>query len=180
MQRTAARRDNARLRVKTTMATWNLQGKLKQRRSQNKLVKDMKLRNVDIACLQETKWTEDAIVRRWEGEQKYRIINLAAATDNTRKQYGMGFYVAGDWVDRIVEAYRVTDRMAIIRFQIHEKRNRYLTIINVYGPTEEKARSGDTEDVTAFYAELGWPGSREAETGISYGDGGRRFQFHHR
>ena len=71
---------------KTNIATWNLKGKLSYAVYQQKLVEDMKLRKIDIACLQETRYNEDAMIHL--RNNKGNIINIKARNENEHKRYG--------------------------------------------------------------------------------------------
>ena len=82
------------------------------------------------------------------------IIKIPAHTTNQHKQYGMGFYMSNKWIKRFVKAEWVSDRIAVIKFKIHQKKNKYLTILNVYGPTGVQARAGNEAEVSAFYDQL--------------------------
>ena len=137
---------------KTNIATWNLKGKLSYAVYQQKLVEDMKLRKIDIACLQETRWNEDATIHL--DHRKGNIINIQARNVNEHKRYGMGFYISKEWMKRYEGHEYVTDRIATIKFKIHHKKNKYLTIVNVYGPTNQYARDGNLEEVETFYENL--------------------------
>ena len=139
-----------RLNKETKIATWNLHGKLEQQIQRELLVGDMKTRKIDIACLQETRWREDAEVYEGGGT----IFNFAGQDENKYKRYGMGFYVSNRWRNRIIGATRINDRIAIIQLQIHQNDKKRLTIINVYSPTSVKAERGDTNPIEEFYSKL--------------------------
>ena len=138
--------------TKTNIATWNLKGKLHNAIYQERLVKDMKLRKIGIGCLQETRWHEDKMIHL--EHRTGNIINIKAMSENEHKRYGMGFYVSKEWMRRYEGHEYVTDRIATIKFRIHHKKNRFLTLINVYGPTNQYAREGNLEEVEQFYDDL--------------------------
>ena len=137
---------------KTNIATWNLNGKLSNTIQQERLVKDMKSRKVDIGCLQETRWNEDAMMHL--EHRTGNIINIKARSDNEHKRYGMGFFVSKEWMKRYEGHEYISDRIATIKFKIHQKNNKFLTIVNVYGPTNQYAKNGNLEEVEKFYEDL--------------------------
>ena len=139
-----------RLNKETRIATWNIHGKLEQPIQQEILAIDMIGRKIDIACLQETRWKNDAEISVRGGT----IINFAGLDENKYKRYGMGFYISNKWKGNIIGAERINDRIAVIQLQIHNDDKKMMTIINVYSPTSVKANQGDTSQVEKFYNEL--------------------------
>ena len=58
-----------RRRNTTTIATWSLQGRLREKYRQEELLADMKERDVGFAALQETLWSQDATAKGEDGEE---------------------------------------------------------------------------------------------------------------
>ncbi len=92
-----------RKKATTNLATWNVQGHLKDNVRQGELARDMMERKISIAGIQETRWTENAVVKEVGGT----IYNLG---HDDEEYYGLGFYVSEEWVDRLVSMKIVNSR----------------------------------------------------------------------
>ena len=75
----------------TTIAMWNLNGRLKEPNRQEELFMDMKWKKVDVAALQETMWNHDATVKSKDGAA---TINFEV---NAEEYRGLGFYLSPKW-----------------------------------------------------------------------------------
>ena len=80
----------------TRIATWNLNGRLRERYRQEEIIKDMKDHKVEVAALQETMWNEEVMVRGDKGDE---IVNFQSPAPEYR---GLGFYMTKKWRDRLV------------------------------------------------------------------------------
>jgi len=134
---------------KTKFAGWNLHGKLSQPVQQEALKHDMEEMNIDVAVLTETKWDDD-IDMRLGGS---RIINFKSHSDNAHARYGMGIYMNAKWASCYVKSMRISDRIAVFYFRIHNNTQGHLVIIGVYGPTTQFAKDHN-EALDVFYTQL--------------------------
>ena len=104
------------------------------------IVDMMGRRNVNILCVQET---------RWKGEKARNIGNgykmWYYGTDNKRN--GVGIILEKDLVDRVVEVWRISDRLMCLKL---EKDGTMLNIISAYAPQVGCTR----EEKEAFWQEL--------------------------
>ena len=57
----------------TRVATWNLNGRLREGYRQEEIIQDMREHRVEVAALQEAMWNEDTVVKGDRGEE---IINF--------------------------------------------------------------------------------------------------------
>jgi len=53
----------------TRIATWNLNGRLREGYRQEEIIKDMRDYKVEVAALQETMWNADAVTKGDRGEE---------------------------------------------------------------------------------------------------------------
>ena len=141
-----------RLQDRTKVAGWNLHGKLSQPAQQEALKHDMDEMNIDIAVLSETKWHEDIDMRLVDGS---KIVNFKSHNEtNAHARYGMGVYMNAKWARRYQKSRRISDRVAVFYFQLHNNPRGSLVIIGVYGPTSQFA-STHPEAFEEYYAQLG-------------------------
>jgi len=133
----------------TRIATWNLNGRLRERYRQEEIINDMKDHKVEVAALQETMWNEEVMVRGDKGDE---IVNFQSPAPEYR---GLGFYMTKEWRDRLVATKIVNERIAVIRFRIPQgkKEEAEVVMINAYAPTMMKAKS-KPEITEAFYQDL--------------------------
>ena len=157
-----------------SIGSWNIQGGVKNMLDLDILMKDLVVRKLDIACLQETRITEDSflIVNRpaygW-------LLNCGQETSTDKNhQYGMGFYVSNKMYNFYIGHKMISNRIAYIQFEIPTKqkninnngkkrklenqtkyieKNKIITIINIYAPTSPVAEKNPEEE-DKFYEQL--------------------------
>jgi exonuclease III len=95
------------------LATFNTRGLTKQVK-QDQLSRDMKRYGVDIACLQETKVTEQMD----QDVNNYRLI----CTETNSRHYGNGFIVSPRWKHHIHRYWRVTDRISVLQMKTEKSK----------------------------------------------------------
>ena len=112
-------------------------------------MQDMRDYKVDVAALQETMWSEDAVMKGDKGEE---IINFQSSAQGYR---GLGFYMTAEWRNRLVATKIDSERIAVIKFRVHHENEGEadMVIINAYVPTLMKAKS-QPELTEAFYQDL--------------------------
>jgi exonuclease III len=133
-------------KIRIRVATWNIQGGIKADQDADQLMEDLKLKKIDICCLQETKREERLDVDNSRGT----LITMR----HDQPSYGQGFYFS----ERLKAHYwghkYVSDRISTIEFRLDQKRkNKRLTklgIINVYGPTSQVAQQQPAAADTYF------------------------------
>ena len=133
----------------TRVATWNLNGRLREGYWQEEIIKDMREHRVEVAALQETMWNEDTVVKGDIGEE---IINFQTHAQGYR---GLGFFMTKLWRERLISTRIINERIAVIRFRMlhEEKGTADVVMINAYGPTMMKAKH-QPELTEAFYQQL--------------------------
>ena len=131
----------------TTIATWNLNGRLKEPSRQEELFMDMKWKKVDIAALQETMWNHDATVTSSDGAA---IINFKMNAGGYR---GLAFYLSPKWAARLTSTRIINARMALARFKAFNTDKADLVMINACAPT--MMRTKENREITeAHYQRL--------------------------
>ena len=136
------RRDNT-----TTIATWNLNGRLKEPTRQEELFADMRGKRVDIAALQETMWNQDATITSKEGAM---IINFKINAEGYR---GLAYYLSPQWASRLKSTRVVNNRIVVARFKAFNSEKADLAVINTYGPTMMRTRE-NPEFTEEYYQHL--------------------------
>ena len=63
MSHTLKLKKSNRKRQETRIATWNLNGRLRERYRQEEIIHDMREHRVEVAALQETMWNADTAVK---------------------------------------------------------------------------------------------------------------------
>ena len=133
-----------REKLLTRAATWNLMGRLTKKEEQEHIFKDAEERKIQFMGLQETglkKYME--IV-----QNECKIINFGEITNEYR---GMAFYVSEEWSGRIITTKLISDRIAVIRFDLGKEGQ--LAVVNVYGPTGVVTRE-NPEKGREFYDQV--------------------------
>jgi len=77
-----------------------------------------------------------------------KIINFGEITNQYR---GMAFYVSEEWCGRIITTKLISDRIAVIRFDLGKEGQ--LAVVNVYGPTGVVTRE-NPEKGREFYDQV--------------------------
>ena len=136
------------------IATWNLQGKLNYPDSAQLLMKDLTLKGVDIACLQETR----------HGPQQFQLKDNICGeiacvphdlTLPATKRYGQAFFVSRKWARNVQSIKRISNRISVITIFLKKtkKKKILMSIINVYAPTSEISKKRP-EETAQFYEQL--------------------------
>jgi hypothetical protein len=97
-------------------------------------------RGIDICCLQETRWKGGSA--RMLGGYKFYWVG---GKDGL---HGVGLMVAREWVDRVIEVKRVSERMMVLRMSVGKV---VLNVVSVYAP--QAGRPGEERE--EFYGGLG-------------------------
>jgi sorting nexin-29 len=148
----------------TNLATFNVRG-LTEESKKIQLIEDVRKYNIQVCSLQETKIREDT------DEQRGGCRLITFNTD--QPAYGNGFVVGPKWKNSIQRFWKVSDRIAVIQFnmepakykveevenlkmkltRIDEPPKRILTIVNVYAPHTGRLRE-DLSELTEMYEQL--------------------------
>ncbi|XP_033120167.1 craniofacial development protein 2-like [Anneissia japonica] len=116
------------------VATFNVRG-LGDKFKRYQLATDITNYKVDVACLQETKLTETID----EYVHECRFINLGTKV----KYYGCGFIIHKRWAPSISKFWKDSERISVL--QLKTKENTFITLINVYAPTSDRAEKYPAE-----------------------------------
>ena len=149
--RRKGRLNREKLKNSTRIITWNVQGKLECPLKRELLLTELRAKNAMIACIQETRWDDNA---EFSLPNLGKIINIPSRTENAHRRYGIGFYISPEWERRVLGIEYINDRVAVMKLKILEKDDKPLIIVNVYGPTCMYTRQGDTAQIEEFYEDL--------------------------
>jgi len=140
-----------RMNEASRIGTYNIHGKLDNDISQQEyaLLQDLKRLKIKICSLQETKMKDD-IDKRIAGYG--RVINIAGRNNVRAQNWGLGFYIAEEWMHYPVSIRYINDRIAVLNVKMYK--TKCLTVINAYAPTSKEAMNGNEQDIDAFYAIL--------------------------
>ena len=119
-------------RFKVRVGTWNV-GTLTGR--SRELAEVLKRRNVNICCVQETKWKGERVSEIGVG---YKIIY----SGRTSTRNGVGVILDEEMKGKMVEVIRKSDRVILVRVILE---NKVLNIVNAYAPQvgcEESQKEG--------------------------------------
>ena len=127
------------------LATLNVRG-ISSETKKRGLIEDAKNYKCDIISIQETKTTETD--RTIEG---FRLLTFKPEC----KHYGLGFVLSPRISHHLTETWTVSDRIAVLRLATTDTNTgrRFITIINVYGPTSPLSKE-KPEEREQFYREL--------------------------
>ena len=130
------------------IATWNVRG-LKAASKRQTLGEDCKHYNIDIACIQETK------VATHSEQLLHTGHKLVFMQQKQSHHHGLGFIISPRLLDHVLSYTYISDRIAFIDLCVPMRNgsNTKCRIVNVYGPTSERARE-DPNLIDTLYAEL--------------------------
>ena len=121
---TADKPKTCRAKVRMRIGTANV-GTMVKRSSI--VVEMVSRRNLDICCLQETKWKGGSARIIEGGGKKYKFF-YKGCNEGTS---GVGILVAEKWTDKVVDVRRINERIIVLRMMIGK---RVLNIISAYAP----------------------------------------------
>ena len=138
------------------LASWNLQGGLRDGYSFECVARDMSKRQVSIGCLQETH-NHDGAHKDCKGG---RVVCLEESKTDQQCRYGLGFFIGESLTDRILDYRLISNRIAVLRLHntprgVSGPRCKPTTvcIVNVYAPTSQRAVKHPAE-YRRFYEQL--------------------------
>ena len=134
---------------RTKISTWNVHYQLTDSIEKQILMKDMEDRKITVAALQETRCMNQEFVY---GDAKLIMFGGKNPT-NIHKRYGMGFYVAKQWIKFIRGSEYISDRICAIHFDFGKAGSKKLSITNVYASTTDVANN-DRNTIANFYRDL--------------------------
>ena len=84
-------------------------------------------RRVDLCCLKEIRW-RGASARMIEGkDSRYKIFWI----ENEKGRCGVGILLSEEWIGKVFDINRVSDRIVMIKLAID---NKIITILSCYAP----------------------------------------------
>ena len=95
-------------------ASWNQMGQLDREIEREQIFADAVERNLHFMALQETGCKS---YQKFIGRGGV-IINLEGAT---REYRGLGFYISDSWLDKLISAKLINDRIAVIKFDLGKR-----------------------------------------------------------
>ena len=127
------------------LATLNVRG-ITSELKKNNLIEDARRYKCDIITIQETK--SEKVDRTING---YKLITF----DTKCKHYGLGFVLSPRIKQHLLDTWSVSDRIAALRLKTtnNQGRERFITVINVYGITSPNAKEQPALRDT-FYLDL--------------------------
>ena len=117
------------------VCSFNLRG-LNSDIRKDQLAQDLVNYKIDVLCLQETKISNGV-------DQNIRGNRLLCFPTKSR-YYGCGFLIQSKWIDKVFRTWKVSDRICVLQVKIDvnlkkQQKQSLITIVNVYGPTLERA-----------------------------------------
>ena len=111
------------------------------------LADEMEKRNIDVMCIQETKWGGNAAREIGGGYKVYY-------SGESKKRNGVGIILSQKWKDNVLEVKRVNDRLMSIRLNGGLE---MVTVISAHGPQvrcEEKEKEAFLMDLEGLIKEV--------------------------
>ena len=131
------------------------------------VVETLSRRKVDVCCIQETRY-RGGNCRTIKGEDtRYKLY----WSGNDKGTAGVGVFVAEEWIEKVFEIQRVSDRIILVKLIVGQ---RVVTFLSVYAP--QSGLSDEVKDL--FFDPCGdWnshvghagTGYREVHGGMGYG-----------
>ena len=84
-------------------------------------------RKVDVCCLQETRYRGGSCRTIKGKDTKYKLF----WSGNDKGTAGVGIMVAEEWIEKVFEVQRISDRIILVKLVVGE---RVLTFLSVYAP----------------------------------------------
>ena len=107
------------------------------------VVETLSRRKIAVCCVQETRYRGEGTRVIKGKDSKYKLY----WSGNKRGSNGVGILVAEEWIDKVFEVRRISDRIILVKLVVDQK---VVTLLSVYAP-----QSGLTEaEKELFYAEL--------------------------
>jgi len=132
------------------LASWNIHGDIGNAANLEQLRNDLKMKKIDIGCLQETYHDEDIYLSELDGH----LIFVRGKEEESHHNYGQGFYISNRWYNNLLNIQYISNRISIIQFYLNDlDKTNILTIINVYAPTA-LISAKNPEKLQAFYEQL--------------------------
>ena len=108
----------------------------------SEVVETVSRRGVDLCCLQEVRW-RGASARMTVGKDyRYKVFWIGSENGNG----GVGILLAEEWVGKVYDICRISDRLMMIKFAIE---NNIITVLSCYAPQVGLDKTKD-----AFYDRL--------------------------
>ena len=76
--------------TKLVLASWNIHGNIGNAANLEQLRNDLKMKKIDIGCLQETYHDEDICLSELDGH----LIFVRGKEEESHHNYGQGFYIS--------------------------------------------------------------------------------------
>ena len=91
------------------------------------VVETLTRRRIDICCVQETRYRGGQCRTVKGKDSKYKLI----WSGNDKGTAGVGVFVAEEWIEKIFEVQRVSDRIILVKLIVGQH---VLSILSVYAP----------------------------------------------
>ena len=79
------------------------------------VVETLHRRKIDVCCVQETRWTGSGARVMGKGMSRYKFFWQGC------KDAGVGFLISDRWINRIIDAKRVKERIMCLKMLIGDK-----------------------------------------------------------
>ena len=87
------------------------------------VVETLSHRKVDVCCIQETRHCGGNYYNQGQGHQVQALLDKGTA--------GVGVFVAEEWIEKVFEVQRVSDRIILVKLIVGQ---RVVTFLSVYAP----------------------------------------------
>jgi len=95
-------------------------------------------REVDVACIQETRWRGSGFRFFGAKGKRYKLFWMGGE----ERSNDVGIFIAEKWVDSVVSAKRHSERVHILKVVLD---NSLLNVLTVYAPHSGKTGGGKRE-----------------------------------
>jgi len=109
-------------RFKVKYGTWNVRTLIGRYRALSEV---LRRRNVNVCCVKELKWKEEKVKEIGEG---HKILY----SGKSNSMNGVGIILDKDMKGKVVEVFRISDRVIIVKVMMEEK---VWNIVSVYAST---------------------------------------------
>ena len=108
-----------------------------------KVVETLSRRKVDVCCIQETRYRGGSYRTIKGKDTRYKLY----WSGNDKGTAGVGVFVAEEWIEKVFEVQRVSDRIILVKLIVGQ---RVVTFLSVYAP--QNGLSDEVKDL--FFDQL--------------------------
>ena len=129
----------------------------------SEVVETLSRRKVDVCCIQETRYRGGSCRTIKGKDTRYKLY----WSGNDKGTAGVGVFVAEEWIEKVFEVQRVSDRIILVKLIVGQH---VVTFLSVYAP--QSGLSDEVKDLAILWnGHVGHAGTgyREVHGGMGYG-----------